>query len=36
VLGYMDLFGYCAIYAFAMVPLAFLLSRKVGGGSHAG
>ncbi len=32
VLAYADLFTYCAIGAFCVVPLAFLLSRTKGGG----
>jgi DHA2 family multidrug resistance protein len=35
VLAYMDIFGICAIMAFGVVPLAFLLSSKTGGGAHA-
>jgi DHA2 family multidrug resistance protein len=31
VLGYADVFFYCAIIAFAVVPFCFLLSPKTGG-----
>jgi DHA2 family multidrug resistance protein len=34
-LGYMDIFGYCAILAFCVVPLAFLLGREKAGGAGA-
>jgi DHA2 family multidrug resistance protein len=34
ILAYMDMFGYCAIFAFAVVPVAFFLTGKVGGGSQ--
>jgi MFS transporter, DHA2 family, multidrug resistance protein len=32
VLAYMDIFAFCAVMAFAAVPIAFLLSGKKGGG----
>jgi DHA2 family multidrug resistance protein len=32
VLGYADVFFYCAIVAFLMVPFCFMLSPKTGGG----
>jgi MFS transporter, DHA2 family, multidrug resistance protein len=31
ILGYRDVFFYCAIVAFLIVPLCFLLSPKTGG-----
>jgi DHA2 family multidrug resistance protein len=35
ILGYMDIFAYCAIFAFIAMPLTLLLrSDKKGGGSH--
>ena len=36
VLAYSDVFYYCAIIAFLMVPLCFLISPKVGGGRPSG
>jgi len=36
VLAYADVFLYCAILAFAVVPICFLLSAKKGGGAPAG
>jgi DHA2 family multidrug resistance protein len=36
VLAYSDVFYYCAIVAFVMVPFCFLLSAKTGGGSPPG
>jgi DHA2 family multidrug resistance protein len=36
VLAYSDVFYYCAIIAFLMVPLCFLISPKIGGGRPAG
>jgi DHA2 family multidrug resistance protein len=36
ILGYMDIFAYCAIMAFCAAPLCFLLkASKGGGGGHA-
>jgi DHA2 family multidrug resistance protein len=32
VLAYSDVFYYCSIIAFLMVPLCFLISPKIGGG----
>lgn len=36
VLAYSDVFFYCAIIAFLMVPFCFLLSPKIGGGRPGG
>jgi MFS transporter, DHA2 family, multidrug resistance protein len=36
VLAYSDVFYYCAIIAFLMVPLCFLISPKIGGGRPTG
>jgi DHA2 family multidrug resistance protein len=36
VLAYADVFLYCAVLAFAVVPVCFLLSAKKGGGAPAG
>jgi DHA2 family multidrug resistance protein len=36
VLAYADVFYYCAIVAFVVVPFCFLLSPKIGGGAPAG
>ena len=36
VLAYSDVFFYCAIVAFLMVPFCFLLSPKTGGGRPGG
>jgi DHA2 family multidrug resistance protein len=36
VLAYSDVFYYCAIVAFIMVPFCFLLSPKTGGGGAGG
>jgi DHA2 family multidrug resistance protein len=36
VLAYSDVFYYCAIVAFVMVPFCFLLSAKTGGGRPPG
>jgi DHA2 family multidrug resistance protein len=36
VLAYSDVFYYCAIVAFVMVPFCFLLSAKTGGGRPSG
>jgi DHA2 family multidrug resistance protein len=36
VLAYSDVFFYCAIVAFLMVPFCFLLSAKTGGGRPGG
>jgi DHA2 family multidrug resistance protein len=35
-LAYSDVFYYCAIVAFVMVPFCFLLSAKTGGGRPPG
>jgi DHA2 family multidrug resistance protein len=36
VLAYSDVFYYCAIVAFIVVPFCFLLSPKTGGGGPGG
>ena len=36
VLAFMDIFAFCAVMAFAMVPMALLLSNKKGGGGPGG
>ena len=36
VLAYSDVFYYCAILAFIVVPFCFLLSPKTGGGGPGG
>ncbi len=35
ILAYMDIFGYCAVLAFLVVPLTFFLSNRKGGGGAA-